>query len=102
MIITQAEPEILSTGFKAYKQIESDRTKHHRHHDQQGTKRRHQGRHTRSPGWDMTAIDTICYQATTGDVPVTHEATGNVAKDSLAAESVRRGGEFAANPGQEQ
>ncbi|KAL2171595.1 hypothetical protein VTG60DRAFT_2428 [Thermothelomyces hinnuleus] len=48
-------------------------------------------------------IDIVRYQVTTGEnIPVTREATGDISKDSLAAESVRRGGGFASNPGQEQ
>ncbi|KAL2149166.1 hypothetical protein VTH82DRAFT_8514 [Thermothelomyces myriococcoides] len=42
-------------------------------------------------------------KVTTGEnIPVTREAPGSVPKDSLAAESVRRGGGFASNPGQQQ
>ncbi|KAK4100054.1 hypothetical protein N658DRAFT_559945 [Parathielavia hyrcaniae] len=41
-------------------------------------------------------------KVTTGDRPVYQEGTGNVAPESLAAESVARGGAFASNPGVEQ
>ncbi|AEO64527.1 uncharacterized protein THITE_2110756 [Thermothielavioides terrestris NRRL 8126] len=42
-------------------------------------------------------------KVTTGEnIPTTREAPGKVAEESLAAESARKGGAFAANPGQEQ
>ncbi|KAK4042641.1 hypothetical protein C8A01DRAFT_33305 [Parachaetomium inaequale] len=42
-------------------------------------------------------------KVTTGEnIPTSREAPGNVPEGSLAAESARKGGEFASNPGQEQ
>ncbi|KAK3294990.1 uncharacterized protein B0H64DRAFT_476359 [Chaetomium fimeti] len=42
-------------------------------------------------------------KVTTGEnIPVTREAPGNVPEGSLAAESARKGGEFASNPGQHE
>ncbi|KAL2178253.1 uncharacterized protein P884DRAFT_323284 [Thermothelomyces heterothallicus CBS 202.75] len=51
---------------------------------------------------DPEGTEQYNYTSAPSNIPVTREATGDISKDSLAAESVRRGGEFASNPGQEE